>query len=192
VEEEADHLQVLFDQADRDVADAIANAREADRRYRDALDAAALAKAKAEAEERESQRTTTTTRPVSQTSTTTTTRPSPGTTTTTTIPPDRTFRPSVERWRELVAAFFPSSRVNEALAVIDCESRGDPDAYNPSSGASGLFQFLPGTWAVASVRAGYGGASVFDPEANIAAADWLTGYYQSRGKAYWAAWNCQP
>ncbi|HEY7704940.1 MAG TPA: transglycosylase SLT domain-containing protein [Acidimicrobiia bacterium] len=195
VEAEADHLQVLFDRADQGVASAIAAARDADRRYRDALDAAALAKAKAEAEERESQKTTTTTtRPATQqTTTSTTSRPPAGTTTTTSgNPPDRTFRPSVERWRQLVAAYFPASRVNEALAVIDCESRGDPEAYNPSSGAAGLFQFLPGTWAVASVKAGFTGASVFEPEANIASADWLTYYYQSRGKPYWAAWNCQP
>jgi hypothetical protein len=182
---------VLFDRADRDVASAIAGARAADRRYRDALDAAALAKARAEAEERESQRTTTTSKPASH-PTTTTTRPSSGTTTTTADPPDRTFRPSVERWRQLVAAYFPGGRVDEALAVMDCESRGDPEAYNPSSGASGLFQFLPGTWAVASARAGFAGASVFDPEANIGSADWLTEYYAESGKSYWAAWHCKP
>ena len=31
-------------------------------------------------------------------------------------------------------------------SIVNCESRGDPEAYNASSGASGLFQFLPSTW----------------------------------------------
>ena len=33
------------------------------------------------------------------------------------------------------------------LAVARCESGLDPNAVNSSSGASGLFQFMPGTWA---------------------------------------------
>lgn len=42
--------------------------------------------------------------------------------------------------------------------VIQRESGGDPTAVNPSSGASGLFGFLPSTWA--SLGLGYpGGAS---------------------------------
>ncbi len=57
--------------------------------------------------------------------------------------------------------------VEPALRVIQCESLGDPEAYNPYSGASGLFQFLPGTWAVIAPKAGFDGVSVFDPEANI-------------------------
>lgn len=54
----------------------------------------------------------------------------------------------------------------QLLRVAYCESRYNPNAYNASSGASGLFQFLASTWAANSVRAGYGGASVFDPVAN--------------------------
>ena len=73
-----------------------------------------------------------------------------------------------------MAAYFSPSMVDQALSIIQCESLGDPNAYNPYSGASGLFQFLPGTWAVTSVKAGFGGASVFDPEANVASAAWLT------------------
>ncbi len=67
--------------------------------------------------------------------------------------------------------------VDDALAVLRCESNGDPDAYNPYSGASGLFQFLPSTWATVSVRAGFGGASVFDANANTGTAAWLSNYY---------------
>jgi soluble lytic murein transglycosylase-like protein len=71
---------------------------------------------------------------------------------------------------------------------MDCESGGDPNAYNEASGASGLFQFLPGTWASASVSAGWAGADVFDGEANIAVAAWLSG--SSTGP--WSHWNCKP
>jgi soluble lytic murein transglycosylase-like protein len=82
--------------------------------------------------------------------------------------------------------------VEEALVVIQCESLGDPDAYNPYSGASGLFQFLPATWATVSPRAGFAGASPFDPEANIGTAAWLVDYYTSRGAHPWSAWTCRP
>ncbi len=74
---------------------------------------------------------------------------------------------------------------------MQCESLGDPEAYNPSSGASGLFQFLSGTWAVASVSAGVGDRSVFDGEANIIAASWLAEYYRSRGYDPWRPWTCR-
>ncbi|MEX2623457.1 MAG: transglycosylase SLT domain-containing protein [Acidimicrobiia bacterium] len=185
VDAQADHLEQLFLAADEDVAAAISSARAADTQYREALDEAARARAiAAEREKKEQQAsTTTTTRPPSSGGTTTTAPGGGGT---------RVFRPTVERWRSLVADYFPANMVNDALAVIDCESRGRPDAYNPYSGASGLFQFIPGTWAVASVKAGYSGASAFEPVPNVASAWWLVSYYESRGKPSWAAWSCQP
>ena len=72
----------------------------------------------------------------------------------------------------------------QLLRVAWCESRYNPSAYN-ASGASGLFQFMPRTWAANSVRAGYGGASVFDPvaSANVAA------YMFSIGQA--GQWTCK-
>ena len=76
------------------------------------------------------------------------------------------FPPSVEQWRSLVQAYFPSSRVEEALAILQCESLGDADAYNPYSGASGLFNSPLITWAHLP-QAGFSGASVFDGGANI-------------------------
>ncbi|HEX5671333.1 MAG TPA: transglycosylase SLT domain-containing protein, partial [Acidimicrobiia bacterium] len=174
VDAQADHLEELFIAADQEVAAAISSARAADVAYREALDEAARARAvAAEREKRQQSATTTTTRPPST---------SIGTTTTTASGAggSRTFSPTVERWRSLVAQYFPVSMVDDALAVIDCESRGYPDAYNPYSGASGLFQFIPGTWAVASVKAGFSGASPFEPEPNVASAWWLVSYYQSR------------
>jgi soluble lytic murein transglycosylase-like protein len=97
----------------------------------------------------------------------------------------------VERWRSLAAAYFPGNRVDEALAIIGCESLGDPDAYNPYSGASGLFQFLPATWASTSPKAGFSGASPFDPEANMGTAAWLANRYADIGQGYWSPWSCR-
>jgi uncharacterized protein YraI len=55
------------------------------------------------------------------------------------------------------------------LAVAKCESNYDPNAINPRSGASGLFQFLPGTWKTTP----YASYSIFDPWANANAAGWM-------------------
>jgi hypothetical protein len=98
----------------------------------------------------------------------------------------------VERWRSLVAEYFPAGRVEEALSIMDCESGGDPTARNPRSGAAGLYQFLPRTWNHASAQTGVGHLSVDDPEANIAAAAWLTEYSVSRGNRAWSHWTCRP
>ena len=67
----------------------------------------------------------------------------------------------------------------QLLRVAWCESRYNPNAYNSALGASGLFQFIPGTWAANSARAGYGGASVFDPVANANVAAWMFAHGQS-------------
>jgi hypothetical protein len=73
----------------------------------------------------------------------------------------------------------------QLLRVAYCESRYNPSAYNKSSGASGLFQFLATTWAANSVRAGYAGASVFDPVANANTAAWMF----ARGQQ--GQWSCK-
>ncbi len=74
---------------------------------------------------------------------------------------------------------------SQLLRVAYCESRYNPSAYNPSSGASGLFQFLASTWAANSVRAGYGGASVFDPVANANTAAYMFAHSQA------GQWSCK-
>jgi uncharacterized protein YraI len=68
----------------------------------------------------------------------------------------------------------------ELLRVARCESNLDPSAYNPYSGASGLFQFLPGTWRTTP----FAGHSIFDPWANANAAAWMWSVGR-RGE-----WNC--
>lgn len=124
---------------------------------------------------------------------TTTTSTSTSTTTTTTEPPPDTGGPrDVEEWRPLVEQYFQPELVDEALAVIKCESKGDPAAYNSRSGASGLFQFIPSTWTWASSNAGWAGASPFDPEANVASAAWLVDWSLDRGQDAWAHWSCKP
>ncbi len=115
------------------------------------------------------------------------------TTTTTTEPPPDTGGPrNVEEWRWLVEQYFPAELVDEALRVMKCESNGDPAAYNSRSGASGLFQFIPNTWNWASSKAGWAGASPFDPEANTASAAWLVQWSLNRGKDAWSHWSCKP
>ena len=63
-----------------------------------------------------------------------------------------------------------------------CETGGtfNPRAYNPS-GASGLFQFLPSTWASTP----YGRLSIWSPYASALAAGWM--HQQGRG----GEWVCQ-
>jgi septal ring factor EnvC (AmiA/AmiB activator) len=197
---EVEHLATLYDEADAAVGQAVRDANAADAAYREALSAVDAAQAREEERQRQEERGTTTTSPTppdndaEQATTTTTAPPAP----TTTTPDDGgggggtfDFPPAVERWRSLVAAYFPGSRVDEALAIIDCESLGDPDAYNPYSGASGLFQFLPATWASTSPKAGFSGASPFDPEANIGTAAWLANRYAEIGQGYWSPWSCR-
>ena len=57
----------------------------------------------------------------------------------------------------------------ELWRKAQCESRFNRYARNPSSGASGLFQFLPSTWRSTP----FGGYSVFDPYANALGAGWM-------------------
>jgi len=65
-----------------------------------------------------------------------------------------------------------------AFNVAYCESRYHPNSVNTSSGASGLFQFLPSTWAFTPWHA----SSPFDPVANANAAAWL---YSRDGPSQW-------
>jgi uncharacterized protein YabE (DUF348 family) len=82
------------------------------------------------------------------------------------------------------AAAAQGADAEQLLRVAYCESRFNPGAYN-ASGASGLFQFLPSTWAANGVRAGYAGASVFDPVASANVAAWMF----ARGQA--GQWVCK-
>jgi hypothetical protein len=203
-------LRSLLETANAEVAAAFARATAADRAFRQAQSEVDRARAAEEAARRTA--TTTTAAPATTTSTdagSTTTNPAAAGTSTTTVastttsstttttttattePPRSPLRPAVEAWRPLVEIHFAPDLSEHALEIIQCESLGDPNAVNPYSGASGLFQFMPGTWAVASVQAGVGDRSVFDGEANIIAASWLAEYYRSRGLDPWRPWVCR-
>jgi uncharacterized protein YabE (DUF348 family) len=78
---------------------------------------------------------------------------------------------SSSSWSDLVCAY--NWDCNWALAVIQCESGGNPNAYNPA-GYVGLFQIWEGN-----------GPNLRDPATNIAAAYSL---YASGGRGHWP--NC--
>ena len=103
------------------------------------------------------------------------------------IPPWPTG-PGAEGWRTLVAEHFRPEDVDRAVRIMACESLGDPEARNPHSGASGLFQHMPRYWGERSAAAGYGGKSIFDPVANVAVAAWLIYDYPAGG---WHHWVCR-
>jgi soluble lytic murein transglycosylase-like protein len=205
--ERTEELQELFLEANQEVAVAFTVASEADAVYRAALDGVDRALAEEEAARRAEEAATTTTAPpttasAAPTSTTSTTTAStatstpPTSTTTTTATSAVDWPPipisnQVMAWRPLIEQHFAPDLVLDALVIVQCESLGDPDAVNPYSGASGLFQFIPGTWAVASVRAGLDGQSVFNPEANVIAASWLAEYYRARTGEPWRPWSCR-
>jgi soluble lytic murein transglycosylase-like protein len=67
------------------------------------------------------------------------------------------------------------------LRIGWCESRWDPSARG-AGGAAGVFQFVPSTWSWASAGAGFPGASVFDPFANVETAAWLM---STQGAGHW-------
>jgi hypothetical protein len=68
-----------------------------------------------------------------------------------------------------------------AMRIAYCESRYHPNSVNSDSGASGLFQFMPGTWAGTP----WAGQSPFDPVANAQAAAWLYSHYGP------GRWSCK-
>jgi len=81
-----------------------------------------------------------------------------------------------------VAAPDPLDRLVDCLAWA--ESRGDPQAYNRTSGAAGLLQFLYGTWL--GTPQGQAGFSRYDPVASRAAAKWMIGQGRLRE---WVTWR---
>ena len=89
--------------------------------------------------------------------------------------------------RSLVETFFRPEDVSRAIRIAWCESSFNPENVNPVTGASGLFQHAPDTWAARSSAAGYPGADILDAEANVAVAAWML--YELPGG--WSHWQCQ-
>ncbi|HEY2599626.1 MAG TPA: transglycosylase SLT domain-containing protein [Candidatus Dormibacteraeota bacterium] len=69
--------------------------------------------------------------------------------------------------------------VQWAINVAYCESRYHPNSVNTDSGATGLFQFMAGTWSGTP----WASKSRFDPVANAQAAAWL---YKTYGPGRWS------
>jgi soluble lytic murein transglycosylase-like protein len=80
----------------------------------------------------------------------------------------------------IYAVFGNSPGLTWALRVANCESHYNPLAINRSSGASGLFQFMPATW-----NANFPGQNIWDPMAQAHAA--LVFYNAGRQ----SAWTCK-
>ncbi|MBU1228159.1 MAG: hypothetical protein KJ698_13230 [Actinobacteria bacterium] len=103
---------------------------------------------------------------------------------------------TVEEWRDLVAKYFDRlGETENALLIIDCESKGDPFSVNPGSDASGLFQFLRGTWdwmAGEKPKTLRFDEGRFDPELNVLNASKLVDYsMRENPNAPWAHWYCR-
>lgn len=98
---------------------------------------------------------------------------------------DTTYRgigSDAERWRPLVAEYFPADQVDTALCVVGWESGGNPDAKNPRSSARGLFQVLAALWAP---HFGISADALYDPVVNVRVASQIWG---SQG---WGAWSAR-
>lgn len=80
----------------------------------------------------------------------------------------------------IYAVFGNSPGLSWALRVANCESHYNPLAVNRSSGASGLFQFMPSTW-----NSNFPGQNIWDPMAQAHGA--LVFYNAGRQ----SAWTCK-
>lgn len=108
-----------------------------------------------------------------------------GTSAAATTPQSGGGRLSEAEVRGIIALFFAPQDVDLAAEVAYCESRWDPGATNPASGAAGLFQQIPRYWSERSAAAGWEGASIHDAHANAAVSAWLV--YDGGGWIHWAA-----
>ena len=115
------------------------------------------------------------------TPTTSSVPPSTSTTKTSVLPP-RIALTRDEMSQLLIQGGWPQDLIEEALSVSFCESQWKPWARNPSSSASGLFQFLSVTWFE------WGSGDVFDPLDNVSAA-WRL---YSATTPPWTRWTCKP
>lgn len=80
-------------------------------------------------------------------------------------------KPSVQEAVALASLAYPAMKPCSAWAIIRHESGGNTYAKNPSSTASGLYQFLTSTFA--STPYGKAGFSIWSPYASSLAAGWM-------------------
>ena len=101
---------------------------------------------------------------------------------------------------ELVSVYFAPGEQDLMLDIAHCESSADADdtystAYNHKSGATGWFQHLPKWWDERSKKAGFEGAHILDPNAQVGVAAYL--YYNMNSNPRWGgashwypSWRC--
>lgn len=97
----------------------------------------------------------------------------------------------VEQWRPLVQQalddYSIGDQIETFLRVMQCESRGDTWAKNPTSTASGLMQHLARPyWPARAEAIGMPGASPFDPIGNI----YASAYLLTTAGGGWEHWTC--
>lgn len=112
---------------------------------------------------------------------------------------------AAEEWRAVITQAFTErgleGEIEHAVAIVACESLGDPFITTPSSpeGAFvvGLFQHKDAYWARRAESAGIPGASIFDPLANARVAAWMVvgSLAQNAGdpdveRPGWTHWVC--
>lgn len=85
---------------------------------------------------------------------------------------------SVEKWRPLVAKYFPANEVNNALKIMKAESGGNPNALSPTQDR-GLMQINQ----CHSAKVGGNLNALFNPETNVKVA------YQIWKSSGWRAWT---
>lgn len=84
-----------------------------------------------------------------------------------------------ERWGPLASSFFRVEDLPRVLCLMGHESKGNPSAVNPTSGAAGLMQVMP-FWAP---RFGYDSDDLLDPMVNLEVASWILDHQG------WTAWS---
>jgi hypothetical protein len=109
---------------------------------------------------------------------------------------------TAEDWRSLVLRVFRSpawdlaDEVDNAIRIIDCESNGDPWAFNAAGPVAGLFQHRTTYWESRSSAAEVAGRSPYDPQANVTVAAYLVHqdkYDVDAPHGPWTDWNgCGP
>ena len=112
------------------------------------------------------------------------------------VQPTYEYGYNVDRWQGIVSEALEAYGIPEQretfMRVMNCESRGLPDAHNtyvydsPGQQASGLMQHLPVYWKDRAAQAGLAGYSPFNPVANIFTSAWLL---TTRGGG-WSHWTC--
>jgi hypothetical protein len=76
---------------------------------------------------------------------------------------------------------WPEDHWGTACRILACESGGSPTADNPSSSASGIWQFLDSTWN------GYGGYARARDAPSSVQHDAALALWQRSG---WSPWSC--